>query len=317
MIDRYGREIDYLRLSVTERCNLRCRYCMPESGICKKRHDEMLSEEEMIRAVQAASSLGIKKVRITGGEPLVKKNILSICQKVAGIDGIKEVCITTNGTLLSELAVPLRKAGVNRVNISLDTLVEDKYRYITRRGEFQEAWKGIHAALDAGFDIVKLNIVLIGGLNDDEIVDFADLTRKYQMDVRFIELMPMYDGGDFGPEAFVPNSKVIEILTELMPVAKDGGVAKLYRFPDGKGNVGLISPVNAHFCGSCNRLRLTADGKLKPCLHSKEEFSIKGLSLEAMIERMKEAVYAKPACHEELSYYKRSEAGRSMNQIGG
>lgn len=317
MIDRYGREIDYLRLSVTERCNLRCRYCMPESGICKKRHDEMLSEEEMIRAVQAASSLGIKKVRITGGEPLVKKNILSICQKVAGIDGIKEVCITTNGTLLSELAVPLRKAGVNRVNISLDTLVEDKYRYITRRGEFQEAWKGIHAALDAGFDIVKLNIVLIGGLNDDEIVDFADLTRKYPMDVRFIELMPMYDGGDFGPEAFVPNSKVIEILTELMPVAKDGGVAKLYRFPDGKGNVGLISPVNAHFCGSCNRLRLTADGKLKPCLHSKEEFSIKGLSLEAMIERMKEAVYAKPACHEELSYYKRSEAGRSMNQIGG
>ena len=228
MIDRYGREIDYLRLSVTERCNLRCRYCMPESGICKKRHDEMLSEEEMIRAVQAASSLGIKKVRITGGEPLVKKNILSICQKVAGIDGIKEVCITTNGTLLYELAVPLRKAGVNRVNISLDTLVEDKYRYITRRGEFQEAWKGIHAALDAGFDIVKLNIVLIGGLNDDEIVDFADLTRKYQMDVRFIELMPMYDGGDFGPEGglLVTCVLALSIVVVLWTIIRDAETAK-------------------------------------------------------------------------------------------
>lgn len=317
MIDRYGREIDYLRLSVTERCNLRCRYCMPESGICKKKHEEMLTEEEMIRAVQAASFLGIRKVRITGGEPLVKKNVLSICQKVAETEGIEEVCITTNGTLLSELAAPLRKAGVNRVNISLDTLKEEKYRYLTRRGEYQDVWNGIHAALDAGFDKVKVNIVLIGGLNDDEIVDFANLTREYSMDIRFIELMPMYDSGDFGPEAFVPYSKVLEMLPDLMPAPKDGGVAKLYRFPDGKGNVGLISPVNAHFCGSCNRLRLTADGKLKPCLHSKEEFSIKGLSSEGMIERMKEAIYAKPACHEELSYYKRSDAGRSMNQIGG
>ena len=317
MIDRYGREIDYLRLSITERCNLRCRYCMPETGICKKKHEEMLSEEEMIQAVQAASSLGIRKVRITGGEPLIKKNILSICKKVAKTDGIEEVCITTNGTLLAELAVPLKEAGVNRVNISLDTLNEEKFEYMTRRRDYQNVWKGIHAALDAGFDKVKLNIVLIGGFNDDEIVDFANLTRRYAMDVRFIELMPMYDGGDFGPEAFVPYSKVIEMLPELMPVANDGGVAKLYSFPDGKGNIGLISPVNAHFCSSCNRLRLTADGKLKPCLHSKNEYTIKGLSLHEMTERMKEAIYAKPACHEELSYYKRSEAGRSMNQIGG
>lgn len=317
MIDRYGRKIDYLRLSVTEHCNLRCRYCMPESGIGEKKQEEMLTEEEMIRAVHAASLVGIKKVRITGGEPLVKKNILSICKKVAETEGIEEVCITTNGTLLSELAVPLREAGVNRINISLDTLNEKKYRYLTRSGDYQNVWKGIHTALSVGFDKVKLNIVLLGGFNDDEIVDFANLTRKYSMDVRFIELMPMYDSGDFGPEAFVPYSKVIEHLPELVPIEKDGGVAKLYRFPDGKGNVGLISPINAHFCGSCNRLRLTADGKIKPCLHSNDELSIKGLSLELMIERMKEAIDAKPACHEELSYYKRSEAGRSMNQIGG
>lgn len=317
MIDRYGREIEYLRLSVTERCNLRCRYCMPESGICKKKHEEMLTEEEMIQAVQAASELGIRKVRITGGEPLVKKNILSICRNVAVIEGIEEVCITTNGILLPELALPLKEAGVNRVNISLDTLDEEKYKHLTRIGDYQDVWKGIHAALNAGFDKVKLNTVLIGGFNDDEIVDFANLTRKYSLDVRFIELMPMYDGGDFGPEAFIPYSKVIEMLPELMPVAKDEGVAKLYRFPDGIGNVGLISPMNAHFCGSCNRLRLTADGKLKPCLHSKDEISIKGLDLDAMKKRMKDAIYAKPACHEELSYYKRSGAGRSMNQIGG
>ena len=321
-----------MRLSVTERCNLRCRYCMPESGICKKKHEEMLTEEEMIRAVEAASRLGIRKVRITGGEPLVKKNILSICEKVAATEGIEEVCITTNGTLLPELAKTLKNAGVRRVNISLDTLDAEKYRHLTRWGNYEDVWKGIHSAFEAGFEQVKLNTVLLGGVNDEEIEDFVNLTSEYPMDVRFIELMPMYDGGDFGPEAFIPYSRVIEAVPELFPVgkdsgekedsgkrgiSKDAGVAKLFRLPDGKGNVGLISPVNAHFCGTCNRLRLTADGKLKPCLHSKEEFSIKGMALEEMVEEMKKAIYAKPACHKELSYEKRSESGRNMNRIGG
>ena len=317
MIDSYGREINYLRLSVTECCNLRCRYCTPESGICKKKHEDMLTEEEMIQAVRAAAFLGIKKVRITGGEPLVKKNIISICRNVADVHGIEEVCITTNGIGLSKLAEPLREAGVKRINISLDTLIEEKYNYLTRVGNFQEAWDGFQAALHAGFEKVKLNTVLIGGFNDDEIVTLANLTREYPVDVRFIELMPMYDGGDYGPDAFVPYSVVPEILSDLVPATQDGGVAKLFKFPDGKGNVGLISPLNAHFCNTCNRLRLTADGKLKPCLHSKDEFSIKGMNFDEVVNQMRYAIGVKPACHGELSYYKRSGAGRNMNQIGG
>lgn len=317
MIDLYGRDITYLRLSVTELCNLRCRYCMPEDGICKKDMNEMLSEEEMVQVVEAAVAIGIKKVRITGGEPLVKPNIVSICQKIASIEGIEEVCITTNGVLLDKLAKPLKEAGVKRLNISFDTLNADKYHHLTRVGNFQQAWNGFLTALDAGFEKIKLNTVLMGGFNHDEVIQLANLTKKYPVDVRFIELMPMYDSGDFGPEAFLSYTNVLTQLPELESVQNDGGVAKLYRFPNGKGNVGLISPLNAHFCGSCNRLRVTADGKVKPCLHSNDEFSLKGLNFDEMVEQMKKAVYAKPAHHKELSYYQRSDAGRNMNQIGG
>ena len=191
MKDTYGREISYLRLSVTELCNLRCRYCMPAEGVCKKEHDEMLTEEEIVLAVETAAELGVTKLRITGGEPLVKKNIVSICERTAAVPGIREVCITTNGTRLPELARPLREAGVRRLNISLDTLSEEKYRYITRIGSLNQAIDGIEAALDAGYDKIKLNAVLIGGFNDDEIAPLAGLTRRWPVDVRFIELMPM------------------------------------------------------------------------------------------------------------------------------
>lgn len=317
MKDRFGRNITYLRLSVTELCNLRCRYCMPEDGVCKKKHEDMLREDEMIQAVEAAAALGIKKVRITGGEPLVKKNILSICRRVAAVDGIDEVCMTSNGILLPALAKPLQEAGVQRINISLDTLDEKKYADITRKGELQQALQGLEAALEAGFEKVKINTVLIGGFNDDEIPALAELTRKYPIDVRFIELMPMYEGGEFGPEAFLSNDIVLKRLPQLMPVAADGGVAKLYRFPDGKGNVGLISPVYAHFCQTCNRLRLTADGKVKPCLHSAAEYPIKGETPRGMLEQMKRAILEKPECHGALSYGKPSGAKRNMNQIGG
>lgn len=317
MKDRFERNITYLRLSVTELCNLRCRYCMPEEGVCKKKHEDMLREDEMIQAVEAAAALGIKKVRITGGEPLVKRNILSICRRVAAVEGIEEVCMTTNGILLPALAKQLREAGVQRINISLDTLDEKKYAQMTRRGELRQALLGLEAALDAGFEKVKVNTVLIGGFNDDEISALAELTRKYPIDVRFIELMPMYDGGEFGPEAFLSNDIVLERLPQLVPVAGDSGVAKLYRFPDGKGNVGLISPISAHFCQKCNRLRLTADGKLKPCLHSSGEYPIKGKTMEEMLEQMKRAILEKPECHGALSYGQPSGAKRSMNQIGG
>ena len=317
MLDQYKRNINYMRISVTELCNLRCRYCMPVEGICKKEHKEMLSEDELVQAVEAAVSLGITKLRITGGEPLVKRNILSICRRIAAVNGIREVCMTTNGILLPALAVPLREAGVTRLNISLDTLDRKKYAYITRGGALDDAWAGIEAALSAGYQKVKLNAVLIGGFNDEEIAALAELTKQYPLDVRFIEMMPMYNSGDFDETAFLPCEKVLEVLPELAAVEPDGGVAQLYQLPGALGRVGLIRPVNAHFCGSCNRIRLTADGKIKPCLHSAEEYNIKGLDFTGMRSVMEQAIQRKPEWHGEMSFKKRSHAGRNMNQIGG
>ena len=316
MLDKFGREISYLRLSVTDLCNLRCRYCMPEEGVPKKDHAAMLTEDEMILAVEAAASLGITKLRITGGEPLVKKNILSICRRAARVPGIREVCMTTNGLRLPELAVPLREAGVRRLNISLDTLDPEKYAQITRCGVLSDALAGIHAALEAGYDKIKLNAVLIGGFNDDEIEEMAKLTLRYPLDMRFIELMPMGENG-FGKEAYLPYTEVLRRLPELMPLPGEGGAAKLYRLPGALGNVGLISPVSAHFCSGCNRLRLTADGKLKPCLHSSAEYPIKGLDKAGMTAVMREAILGKPEWHGALDYDNRSQSARSMNRIGG
>ena len=185
MIDRYGRDIYYLRLSVTELCNLRCRYCMPAEGVCKLRHEKMLTEDEIVRAVRAAASLGMYKVRITGGEPLVKPNILSICHRVAEVEGVTETVLTTNATRLAPSARPLREAGIRRVNISLDTLNAEKYAFMTRGGVLADAVRGIEAALEAGFEKVKINAVLIGGFNDDEIPALAALTRRWPVDMRF------------------------------------------------------------------------------------------------------------------------------------
>ena len=317
MIDQFGRNITYMRLSVTDKCNLRCRYCMPAEGVCLKEHKDMLTEDEMITAVEAAASLGIKKLRITGGEPLVKRNIVSICRRAALVEGSEEVCLTTNGIYLPKLAEPLKAAGVKRINLSLDTLDPEKYAYITRTGSLDAFRAGLHAALDADFEKVKINAVLIGGFNDNEIPQLADLTRQYPVDMRFIEMMPMYDSGDFKDAAFVPNSRVLEMLPEAEPVAHDGGVAKLYRLPDGKGNIGLISPLNAHFCGTCNRVRLTADGKIKPCLHAPDEYSLKGLDYAGMKKVLEEAIWNKPQWHGDLDAAHRSQAGRNMNQLGG
>ena len=317
MTDKLGRNITYLRISVTDKCNLRCRYCMPAEGVCKKEHTDMLTEDEIISAVEVAADLGITKIRITGGEPLVKKNIVSICRRAAAVEGIREVCLTTNGILLPQLAKPLKEAGVSRLNLSLDTLDPQKYAYITRIGTLETFRAGLDAAFDAGFEKIKINSVLIGGFNDDEIEAMARLTLEYPLDMRFIELMPMYDSGDFGQEAYVPYSRVLEKLPEAEPVPQDGGVAKLYRLPGAKGNIGLISPVSAHFCSQCNRLRLTADGKLKPCLHAADEYSIKGLSRDGMKAVFEHAIWNKPAWHGDLDALHRSQAGRNMNEIGG
>ena len=314
MRDTYGREITYLRLSVTERCNLRCRYCMPEGGIEKKPREAMLTEDEMVRAVEAAASLGIHKLRLTGGEPLVKKNILSICRRCAAVEGIREVCVTTNGNLLPELAGPLRAAGVRRVNLSLDTLDAEKYAYITRRGRLEDALAGLEAALAAGFEKVKLNAVLIGGFNDDEIPALADLTRWYPVDVRFIELMPM-GGFGFGPEAYLPCTAVLEALPE-MEVLPEEGVAKRYRLPEALGNIGLITPVSTHFCAQCNRVRLTADGKLRPCLFSDLEFDVR-TPLRAGDDDAVRDVFATTLRAKPDEHHNKVGTERGMSQIGG
>ena len=231
MTDRLGRNITYLRISVTDKCNLRCRYCMPADGVQKKSHFDMLTEDEMILAVEAAASLGITKLRITGGEPLVKKNIVSICRRAAAVEGIREVCLTTNGLLLPQLAGQLKEAGVKRLNLSLDTLDKDKYAYITRIGKLDTFLAGLDAAFEAGFEKIKINAVLIGGFNDNEIVQLANLTKQYPVDMRFIEMMPMYDSGDFDAKAFIPYTKVLDHLPDAGPAPHDGGVARLYRLP--------------------------------------------------------------------------------------
>ena len=316
MKDTYGREISYLRISLTDKCNLRCRYCMPEEGVCLKSHDEMLTEDEIVQAAEVAAELGVNKIRLTGGEPLVKKSIVGICARISKIPGFEDICLTTNGLLLPKLGKDLVAAGATRVNLSLDTLKKEKFEYISRRPAPDDLLCGLKAAMDAGFKKIKINAVLIGGVNDDEIEDLAKLTLEYPVDVRFIELMPMYDSGDFGPAAYLNSDVVLEKLP-LTPVADDGSVAKRYVLPGAKGEIGLISAVSKSFCATCNRIRLTADGFLKPCLHSSQEIGIKGLGRDEVKKQMIKAIMDKPPCHPDLSYEHRSGAERNMNQIGG
>ncbi|NLD20081.1 MAG: GTP 3',8-cyclase MoaA [Clostridiales bacterium] len=317
MIDNYGRNINYMRISVTELCNLRCRYCMPEEGIQKRGHEEMMTAEETIDAAKAAVSLGINKIRITGGEPLVKRGIVRLCREIAQINGIEELCMTTNGTLLRTYAKELKGAGVNRVNISLDTLNTEKYKDITRMGNLQEALDGIEASFEAGFDKVKINVVLMGGFNDDEISAFVALTMDRPLEVRFIELMPIGGGIDFDKARFVSCQEVLAKAPQLESLNMSDGVAGMYRLPGAKGRVGLIRPISCEFCHGCNKIRLTADGMLKPCLHSDDEISIKGSTQDEMVEIIRKAILDKPKMRNQLDADNPSRAGRDMNRIGG
>lgn len=317
MLDNYNRVIDYLRISVTDRCNLRCRYCMPEEGVEKRTHNDIMSIEEIILSAKAAASLGIKKIRITGGEPLVRKGIIPLCRELSSIEGIEELCITTNGTLLPEFAPELKKAGLDRVNISLDTLNPEKYTYITRRGNLQNALDGIDAAFDAGFEKIKINNVLTGGFNDDEIEDFVALTNDRELQVRFIELMPIGGGIGFDPDNFISCETVLERVPELESAGCNEGVANIYRLPGAKGNIGLIRPISCEFCGECNKIRLTADGMLKPCLHSDKEIPLRGKTLEEMKDIIRSAILSKPEMRGALDSENPSMAGRNMNAIGG
>ena len=317
MKDKFGRDITYLRISITDECNLRCIYCMPEGQeTCLAAQNKQMSADEIVEITQEAVKLGISKIRITGGEPLVRPDVVDICHRISSIPGVKELAITTNGMLLAEMAFALKEAGVSRLNISLDTLQTDKYTKITRRGRYEDVIEGIEQAIKAGLTPIKINTVLIGGFNDDEIADFAELTRNGQVEVRFIELMPIGACASFPKHAFVKGDLVLEKLPELVEI-ENSGVARMYQYPDGRGRIGIISAVNQHFCLSCNRIRLTCDGKIKPCLHSSEEVVVRGLRGEALAREMKRAIEDKPAQHVKLTYGYVSETNRYMNQIGG
>lgn len=313
MQDFYGRNITYLRISVTDLCNLRCFYCMPPEGVIKCSHSEICSFEELKAMASAAVSWGIRKIRITGGEPLVRRGIVDFCRMLRSIPGLEELCLTTNGTLLPSLAVPLREAGVDRLNISLDTLRGERFRKITRGGRLDDVLSGIEAAEKAGFDRLKLNCVLLGGINDDEIPDFVGLTVNHPWQVRFIELMPM-DRRHL-PASFIPISRVSECCPDLKRMGNDG-VSSLYQLPGALGSVGLIAPLSHEFCSECTRLRITADGHLKPCLHSDSELMLRGLRGDELSDAIRKGIEAKPASHH-LTKDGVSNTHRQMNEIGG
>lgn len=314
MHDRYGRKIEYLRLSVTDRCNLRCIYCMPEQGVCKKAHSEILSIEETTEIARAAISLGVRKIRLTGGEPLVRKGILTLCKNIKEIDSSVELGITTNGSLLAPNAKELKAAGVDRLNISLDTLDPDTFREITRWGQLEDVLSGIKAAEKAGFEHTKINVVLIGGVNDSEILDLMSLAKNDPVSVRFIELMPMDIVSGWDKSRFIPTTVAEQHLHNAEMIGYDG-VARIYRPHGYKGSIGIISPLSHSFCDRCNKIRVTADGKLKPCLHSGEEIDLRGLSGEDLIDAIRHGVMDKPKCHSLGEF--RTGTDRAMNEIGG
>lgn len=314
MRDSSGRTIDYLRLSVTDLCNYRCRYCMPEEGVCKRPHGDILSVEALAEIAKAAVLCGVKKIRLTGGEPLVRRGILDICRQLRAISGLEELCLTTNGSLLPALAAPLREAGVDRLNISLDTLRPDRFAAMTRRGRLSDVLDGIRAAEDAGFRNLKLDAVLIGGFNDDEIGDFLDLTREHPWEVRFIELMPMGPCSAWEQSCFLPVDTILKSNSALQEIESQG-VARRYRLPGAAGTVGLISPISHDFCGECRRIRVTADGRLKGCLHSREELPLRGLHGEALEAAIRQGILHKPQRHHLAE--RPSDTPRNMNQIGG
>ncbi len=329
MIDRYQRNINYMRISITDRCDLRCRYCMPEEGIEKVSMSQILTYEEILRICRAAVSLGITRFKVTGGEPLVRKGCTSLCRDIKEIPGVQQVTLTTNGQQLAREAEALKAAGVDCVNISLDSLREDRFRQITGRGELSKTLEGLDAAISCGLK-TKINCLLQRGFNEDELLDFAALAFERGIDVRFIEIMPV----GFGlPETGLSNEEVLRRLKEAYPdLEADGrvhgnGPAVYYRRSsqagDSSGNstgaIGLISAMHAKFCGSCNRIRLTSQGKVKPCLCYEDSFDLRPAldagTQEALRDALAAAVEGKPAGH---TFEDRNTVEhRSMAEIGG
>ena len=334
MKDNYGRKIDYLRISLTDRCNLRCIYCMPEEGVPFRSHESILRIEEIADFTRRAAQAGIRRVRLTGGEPLIRKGVVDLVREIAATPGIEDISLTTNGILLPKMAADLKDAGLTRVNISLDTLDPAQFTYVTRLGKIEDVFAGIDAALENGFDPVKINAVAVRSL-DQDFFGFAKLSLDRPLHVRFIEYMPVGEssgcsGAGWTEDDIIPASEIIERINEgaaaagigpLEPVDDESlpsgaGPAIYYRLPGAQGTVGFISAMSNHFCASCNRLRLTSDGKLRPCLFSDREIDVMGPIRAgdegAVDEAIREAIGIKPDEHHE-------ERGteRRMSQIGG
>lgn len=319
MIDSYGREINYLRISVTDRCNLRCKYCMPAQGIELKKHEDILRFEDILKIVKIASKLGITKIRYTGGEPLVMKDIDKLIYETSRVAGIEDIAITTNGILLSEMGYDLKKAGLKRVNISLDTLDRDKFKSITRVGNVDKVLESIDKCLTLGIEPIKINTVMMRGFNDNEFDDLMNLSREMPIEIRFIELMPIGEGVKLYEKSKISCSEMIELHPELIPLeTKKSSTAQLYKIKGAKGKIGFISPISCKFCADCNKIRLTSMGSIKPCLHSKDEINLKEyLNDEAMLTSvLKSAIFNKPLEHH-LEYEKISRSEKMMYQIGG
>ncbi|MGD2207385.1 MAG: GTP 3',8-cyclase MoaA [Anaerolineae bacterium] len=324
--DDFGRAINYLRVSVTDRCNLRCVYCMPTKGIKKRPHASILSYEELTLVVRAAAQLGICKVRLTGGEPLARLGLPQFVRMIADIPGIDDLSMTTNGTLLARHAQALADAGLHRVNISLDTLHPDRFQQITRRDRLDRVWAGIEAAHAAGLTPIKLNMVVVSGLNDDEVTDFARRTLTDGWHVRFIELMPIGANIPWAGDGAVPVPEIrARIESEIGPLEpvhgpKGNGPARYYHLPGAEGTIGFIGALSHHFCNTCNRLRLTADGRLRPCLLNEQEIDLRGplragADLAAVRSLLSEAIHQKPQRHQLAEAM--SPRGRAMSEIGG
>lgn len=332
MLDKFKREINYLRVSITDRCNLRCVYCMPKEGVSLIGHEDILSYEEMLRIIRIARKLGIVKVRVTGGEPLVRRGVTEFLAALGKL-GLEDISLTTNGILLESLAEPIRKAGVGRINVSLDSLDPEKYTRITRGGDLAAVLRGLEQADRAGFSPIKINVVTVKGFNDDEAIQFARLTMGKPYEIRFIELMPI-GGKNDNTDKYVSNDELMERIAgvgRLLPVegGKQGksldGPARRFRLEGARGIIGFISPISHNFCHACNRLRLTADGGLRACLMVDGEIDLKtplrkGCKDEELEQLIRQAIMGKPrgqhtdGSGEDCS---RRKCAREMSTIGG
>jgi cyclic pyranopterin phosphate synthase len=326
LADAFHRPITYLRISVTDRCNLRCTYCMPETGLPWLPKDGILSYEEIVRIVRAAASIGVRRIRLTGGEPLLRRDLVDLVRMIAAIDGIEEIALSTNGILLAESARALRDAGLTRVNVSLDTLDAARFRAIARRDGLDRVLAGIDAALAAGLEPLKLNCVVMRGQNDDEVGAFAELTRTRPIAVRFIEVMPVAENVGDHVDQYVSATEILErigTIGDLRPVSgpAGNGPARYYAFPGAAGTVGVISPLSHDYCETCNRVRLSADGRLKLCLFGDHFIDLRtplrdGASDEQLIAIFRGSMYVKPERHH-LDVGQTASAMRALSEIGG